>query len=657
MQIFANALQQSPYRRFLPLYALVGVLLLLSFITRIALLARPDSAVPLTVLHLAHIFGVGLLFDLVAVSYFCLPLALYLALLPNRVAAWRPHRWLFLGLFLATVYGLCVLAVAEWVFWDEFAARFNFIAVDYLIYTNEVLGNIWESYPVGKLLLLLAVPAVLIWLPLAKPISTALAQPSRRVSRLMGLIPWLAAPVLAFFFVTAGMKALSPLDAENELAGNGIYEFFAANYNNELDYEKFYATLPHDQAMKLALANIPPGEGRWLNDQADSVQRTVLYEGPPKRLNVVLVSAESLGAEFFGVYGNKENLTPYLDALAAQSLFFTNVFATGNRTVRGMEALSLSIPPTPGQSIVRRPKNEKLFSLGSIFEDKGYQTKFIYGGYSYFDNMGYFFSNNDYEVVDRTALPKEDIHYENIWGVADEDLFTLTLRELDRAYSERAAKGPFFAHVMTTSNHRPYTYPAGRIDIPSGTNRAGAVKYTDYAIGEFLRQARAKPWFADTIFVITADHGASARGTTTIPLEKYRVPLFIYAPGHITPQRIDRLMSQIDIPPTLLGQLNMSYTSKFYGRDLMRLPPGEERAFVANYQTLGYMKAGRLVTLEAKRKTGVAPLPAELGIAAGESKISDDELLKQAIGFYQSAAYAFRHGLYRDEENNRTPPR
>jgi arylsulfatase A-like enzyme len=147
-------------------------------------------------------------------------------------------------------------------------------------------------------------------------------------------------------------------------------------------------------------------------------------------------------------------------------------------------------------------------------------------------------------VIDRRALAKEDIHYENIWGLADEDLFTLAIREMDRTYSDHGGKKPFFLHIMTTSNHRPYTYPANRIDIPSGTNREGAVKHTDYAVGDFLRRARAKAWFADTIFVLTADHGASARGSI-IPLKKYCITLLIYSPAHIEPKRIERLMSQI----------------------------------------------------------------------------------------------------------------
>jgi phosphoglycerol transferase MdoB-like AlkP superfamily enzyme len=119
-----------------------------------------------------------------------------------------------------------------------------------------------------------------------------------------------------------------------------------------------------------------------------------------------------------------------------------------------------------------------------------------------------FFGGNGYTVIDRNQLASADIHYENIWGVADEDLFTLSLRELDK----RAAAGrPFFAHIMTTSNRRPFTYPAGRVALAPATGRDGAVQYTDWAIGDFVDRARAKPWFDNTLFVIVADHCAVTR--------------------------------------------------------------------------------------------------------------------------------------------------
>jgi len=640
--------------RFLPAYAYAAVLVAISTLTRVALLFRPDTALEGSGAELVRVFAVGLGFDLVAAAYFCLPLALYLALLPNAVARARWHRAFVAVAFTALVYGLLVVAAAEWVFWDEFASRFNFIAVDYLVYTHEVLGNIWESYPIATWLALLGVPAAAIGFALARPIRASLAMPSPLLRRLAGVVPFVAMPLLAFLFVTSDMRKSSS-DVADELSGNGAYEFFAAFRNNELSYSRFYATLPNDEALQVAREVVDGDNPYWIEPERGGMHRVVFNPVEDKRLNVVLVSVESLGAEFLGVFGNPEGLTPNLDALSRESLSFTQVYATGNRTVRGMEALALSLPPTPGQSIVKRPRNEELFTLGSIFEDRGFDTAFVYGGYGYFDNLNYFFGNNDYRVVDRTALPSQDIHYENIWGVADEDLFTLALREMDKS-KQAGGDRPFFMHVMTTSNHRPYTYPKGRIDIPSGTGRSGAVKYTDYAIGEFLRQAKTRPWFKDTIFVITADHGASARGTSKIPVVRYRVPLFVYSPAHVAPGRFDRLMSQIDIGPTLLGLLEIGYSSKFYGHDVLREAPAEDRAFVGNYQTLGYIKDGRMVTLMPGRKVAIDPLPAELGLPR-PTDVSDERLRKEAIALYQSASALYNGGLLKDEEANRVQPR
>jgi phosphoglycerol transferase MdoB-like AlkP superfamily enzyme len=200
---------------------------------------------------------------------------------------------------------------------------------------------------------------------------------------------------------------------------------------------------------------------------------------------------------------------------------------------------------------------------------------------------------------------------------------------------------------MTVSNHRPYTYPPDRIDIPSGTGREGAVKYSDYALGRFLENAKRRPWFDNTIFVVTADHGANARGTMEIPIDKYRIPLFVYAPGRIAPQKVDRLMSQIDIAPTLLGFTGLRYYSKFFGHDVLRAPPESDRAFVANYQTLSYMRDGKLVTLQPKRKVRISSIDADGNIIA---PLDAPALAEEAVALYQTASFLFRSGLYRDEE-------
>ncbi len=446
-------------------------------------------------------------------------------------------------------------------------------------------------------------------------------------------------PIMSYFLVSTNMHRFSGYTLANELAGNGMYELFAAYRNNELDYNQFYRQIDDRQAFQTVRQLLKTKESEFENDSAFTLERTIIPKGPQIKKNVIIISVESFSADFMGVFGNKENLTPFLDSLAQHSLVYTNLYATGTRTVRGLEALSLCVPPTPGQSIVRRPHNENLFSLGEVFKDKGYDSKYMYGGYGYFDNMNYFYANNGYEVVDRMALNDEEIDYENVWGVADENLFDLAIREIDKSI---ARNRPVFAQVMTTSNHRPYTYPEGRIDIPSHTGRNGAVKYTDYAIGQFIRSISKKAWFGNTLIIIVADHCASSAGKTELPVDKYHIPMLMYAPGFIEPGKMDRLMSQIDIGPTVLGLLNFSYKSKFFGYDMANLEIGRERAFVSTYQSLGFIKGNELVVLMPQKEAMYFSLKNGEQTEHGQT---DSTLLVEAISWYQSASVAFKNGM------------
>lgn len=631
--------------RLRPAAFVVAAFVLVSMATRVGLLARADTAVPAADAALSLAVGLG--YDLVAAIYATLPLGLWLIAAPGRLARSFPYRALTLVWVGAALFCALLLALSEWLFWDEFGARFNFIAVDYLLYTHEVLGNIWESYPTGKLLVTLALAACALTAAAARRLWGWTGTPLgwRRALACAAILAAFAGATLRF--VDSDAKNLSRHDAANELAGNGMYEFFSALRRNELEFDRYYATLPIAVAMSVVHGAFGPAQ--WVQPGANQIERLEPGRGAERRLNVVLVSIESLGAEFLGAYGDPRGLTPNLDRLARESLWFSRVYATGNRTVRGLEALSLALPPTPGQSIVRRPRNEKLFSLGSVFEDKGYDVLFAYGGYGYFDNMNAFFQANDYRVLDRRAIPPARIEFENVWGVADEHLYEQVIDEIDRGKAARPDQ-PVFVHVMTTSNHRPYTYPPNRIDIPSGTGREGAVKYTDYAVGRFLERARSHAWFADTLFVITADHGANARGTQQIPVDRYVIPLFVYAPAHVAPARVDRLMSQIDIAPTVLGLLDFRHYTKFLGRDVLRSDPSTDRAFVGNFQTLGYLRGDRMAVLHPKRRVEVV----SLGDGAASRDAKDPELVREAIAFYQVASYAFRNGLYGDEEQ--VPP-
>ena len=537
---------------------------------------------------------------------------------------------------------LCLIllfnAISEWYFWDEFSVRYNFIAVDYLIYTTEVIGNIRQSYPIYIILPILFLTAITLNYLVYKPLWASAAHPIGIKKRSIFALLLLILPTCTYFFVNHQWKNQSKNQYANELSGNGMYDFGFAFWHNQLDYDTFYPTLPQHTVASIAHKNI-------LNDSTGSKElstlRWVNQGKKEERLNVVLISVESLSADYLGSFGNTQQLTPNLDALAKQGILFTKLYASGTRTVRGLEALALSIPPTPGQSIIKRPGNRNMFTLGNVFRAKGYQSRFIYGGYAYFDNMKEFFENNGYEVTDRKALSAKNIHYENTWGVADEDLFALSLRKLDQDYQNGK---PFFAHIMTVSNHRPFTYPEGRIDIPSHTGREGAVKYTDYAIGKFISECRLKPWFAQTLFVIVADHCASSAGKVELPVDKYHVPMIFYAPKFIKPAKFDKLTAQIDVAPTILGCLGMNYQSKFFGQDVFQMQPSQQRAFISTYQSLGFIKNDKLVILSPNKKIQTF----RPNFDSGDAKAINNEqwLTDEAITNYQLAAYLYQHQGY-----------
>jgi phosphoglycerol transferase MdoB-like AlkP superfamily enzyme len=306
----------------------------------------------------------------------------------------------------------------------------------------------------------------------------------------------------------------------NQLEQNGACDFVIAFRSNTLDYKKFYPMMPQ----QTCVAEYRQQAG--LNKKGEKMLGDSLS---PLRKNIVLITVESLSADFMTRYGNQNHITPNLDQLVSKSLVFDSLYACGNRTVRGLEALSLCIPPSAGESIIKRPENRMgSLSVGSVLKKLGYTVQFLYGGDSYFDNMRDYFSHNSYEVIDRASILQKDIHFENIWGVCDEDIFDKGLQVFDA--DSRKGK-PFFAQIMTTSNHRPYTYPEGRIQYDGNPQcRDAAVKYTDYAIGRFLSQASKKSWFKNTVFIIIADHCASSAGKTSLPLDKYHIPCLVYSP-------------------------------------------------------------------------------------------------------------------------------
>ncbi len=538
-------------------------------------------------------------------------------------------------------------AISEFFFWNEFGVRYNFIAVDYLIYTNTVIGNIMESYPVVPLFIGVGLVTALFTYFIVKQTKPFLNSLPSFSDKIKGLITY----IVLFIFSLFAIPFLAKLEKStnvftNELQADGLYKFYVAFRTNELEYPEFYKTIPDTDAFAL-LEKYLPG----ISNQ--SSLRTIQNDSAEIRKNVVLITIESYSAEYLKEFANEKKLTPFLDSIAKESLQFTNLYAVGNRTVRGLEAVTLCLPPSAAESVVKRTDNKEKFSTGSIFKQKGYAVKYMYGGDAYFDNMGDFFGGNGYDIIDKKAFSPEEITFSNIWGVCDEDMYTKAIKIMNL----EAKKGkPFFNHIMTVSNHRPFTYPEGKIDIsPKIKSRDGGVKYTDYALKQFFTMASKQSWFKNTVFVILADHCASSSGKTELPMDKYHIPAMIYAPSFISAKEDTVLMSQIDVMPTVFGLLNFSYQSKFYGQDVF-LPEYKPRAFIATYQDLGLIKDNVLTIISPVKKVKQfqlisipnTKLKRGFNLLYEEKPMTKErkDLINETISFYQTSAYLLKNKKY-----------
>lgn len=632
--------------------------LIFSFILRTIFVAWQYSEVSNSFFNLLKTVFYGVFFDLGVLSFVWLISCFYLLLMPRKWIGSMLDKFFVYFFFTLTVLIFVFTFFAEITFWDEFKCRFNFVAVDYLIYTFEVVNNINESYP-----LVILIPSMLLItfgiLFLFYKRGSFAQTFSTKIPFKIRVIPFALSVLVAGLYVSS----IKNSDAEwsdnrynSEISKAGIYSFFAELRNSKLDYDTFYTTLPKEEAFALVRKNLSNANTKFVTDPI-SIRRSITDSlASDQRPNIVFVLMESMSANFMSEFGNELAITPFMDKLAQESLFFSNLYATGTRTVRGMEAVTLCIPPTPGSSIVKRPNNANLFTIASVFNQKEYQCNFFYGGDGYFDNMNAFFGGNGFDIYDRGRgsilsdaikakrfnISDEEISFENAWGACDEDIYKKMITVADKHY---AAKKPFLNFVMTTSNHKPYTYPDKKVAIPSGTGRDGAVQYADYALQQLFEKSKNKPWFKNTIFVIVADHCASSAGKDEIDVANYHIPAIIYG-ANIKPQKIDKLCSQIDIFPTLFKMLNWSYESNFYGKDVLDAS-FEERTFMGTYLKLGYMKGNDLMILSNQKKNH---------FYKWDKKTNDlnkmpmnDSFLKESISWYQTADFLFTHNKLQDK--------
>lgn len=683
---------------------LFAALVAVSTLTRLALLAAdPTSAT------LAATLPRGFALDAAVSVLMLTPLALALSLSSGRWIAKRAFR----AALIATIVGAAVFSgFVEYFFFEEFEARFNHVALDYLLYPGEVAGNVWESYPVP----------LYVGLALVAGGFAAWSIDRRLRGFAFELEPWrsrlqAAGVVLAAAGLASAALAWMPDPSASdrrvaEIGSNGWVELVRAFKTAGLDYESFYRTVPEAERARWAQSELgwtkpdDPHRAFAAFDRREPSARPREFADRP--LDVVVIIGESFGSEFVGALGGRRNCTPGFDRWAKRGLLLSNVVPTGNRTVRGLEGVLCSFVPLPGDSIWKRDKSDDVATLARVLQGQGYRTEFVYGGDGAFDGMRSFALRNGYgafledSLIGDSSYPKDA--FRTIWGVADEHLFD---RLLDRQRSAKAEGVPFFATALTVSNHKPFLTPdsasfglrgdkllasggfalallvisivawrAGRVRARHATiatlslawlilgvgawseaqprdSRESAVRYADRALAQYLDEAEASGLLDHTVVLFVGDHGARVYGSERIPVASYRVPALFVCPGSSRDGTvIPRLCSQIDLAPTLLSLAGVDAVAPFFGADLLRLDPdGPGRAFVIHNRDIGLL-TDQTLTVLGLRKTITCYRRADRAsdeFVQVEGPGACPQEADRAAAVFQSASNLYETGRYRLE--------
>ncbi len=533
------------------------------------------------------LFRVGSHLDSVMVSRMILIMIVFLLLAPGSwIAPLRPVILTFSG----ALFFLVILFETAGVYFF----RFYDFRPNYLVFEHgfdvEVLQTVRKAYPVTRIVLSATIGTALCLFMLRQLTPLDVSKSTIMVSGYPVLWDHLWMLFLLFLAGIAsrgslGRRPLNPSAGAvttnriaNEIASSGVfnvlYEWNQQVKGNYQNLRSLIKTLPAHEATSRA-RRVLAAQGKLTDDSPNPLVRLVQGKESNKPLNVVLVVMESFTSRLVGALDGCPALTPELDRLASEGVLLETCYATGERTIQGLEALVSSFPPLPGVGVVRRPQARTGFTtLASLLKESGYSTLFLYGGQGIFDHMRAFYLGNGFDLfIEEKDF--EEVEFKGAWGVSDEDLFRRADREFRRLTEIRQ---PFFATILTVSLHSPWEYPKGRFDplptdiqVPSGFEyeELNNFLYADYAIGRFIREARKAPYFDDTLFVFVGDHGVHLRGRELIPVDENRVLALFLAPKHLRPNRIRRVTSQLDIPPTVMGILGGTYRSPFFGSDIL----------------------------------------------------------------------------------------
>jgi phosphoglycerol transferase MdoB-like AlkP superfamily enzyme len=557
----------------------------------------------------------GLRSDLITLGLFAAPpvVLLPLLLLTGQLRSWRRITGVWLA---ASLVFIVFMELATPQFLIEYDSRPNRLFIEYLVYPREVFGMLWNGYRTLLIATTVSV-GVLCWASFRHFRGCAEGASTLRTKT---ALLWWPIVVAVLFIMIRSTAQHRPVNLAtfafcddalvNSLVANSAYSVLTAVYSlkNENQSSEMYGNMPLPELIQRARLETGAPAGSFFSEQFPTLHRQVASVTRTKPLNLVIVLEESLGAGFVGKLGGVP-ITPTLDGLADEGIWFDQLYATGTRSVRGIEAVIAGFPPTPALSVVKLSKSQKDFStLASVLGQSGYSSEFVYGGESHFDNMRSFFLGNGFHsIVDRKsfAAPK----FVGSWGVSDEDLFD---KAHERLQSLSKAGSPFFMLVFSSTNHTPFEFPDAPIKLVDQERQTvnNAVKYADYALGRFLGQARSSDYWKNTLFLVVADHDTRVYGDELVPVSKFHIPGVIVG-ADITPKRVDSLASQIDLAPTLLSLLGVDSKHPFPGRDLTRTLPEfgnaqaalQPRAIMQFDQNFAWLENNQLTVLLPEGKT------------------------------------------------------
>jgi phosphoglycerol transferase MdoB-like AlkP superfamily enzyme len=621
----------------------IAGMLWLSF-SRIVLFALHSDRL-MAVENFWSMFPIGLRMDSITLCVLLMLPAVVLLALPGQAIRLR-----LIPVLLTLLAGFVIyMEIATIPFIDEYDVRPNRVFFEYLVYPREVFSTLAKDYllivTIGTSLVL--VLTYLFWRMVSRWQQHFQDWAWRKRIAVLPLVLLLlvlgARSTLGHRPVNISTASFSSDHLANDLALNSSYSLLYAIYNlkHEEDAARVYddGDMPVDEMLARVRRYMVPAAPGFQSDDVPTLRLHDLPQVDATPPNLVIFVQESLGARFVGSLGGLP-LTPNLDRLSQEGLFFTQLYATGTRTVRGLEALVTGFPPTPAPSVLKLNEAQRdFFTLAELLKAHGYATDFIYGGISNFDNMAGFFLRNGFDrVIDQDEF--ENPAFLGTWGVSDEDL-VVKANEVFKSHGER----PFFALMLSTTNHSPFEFPQGRIELHEqpANNRHNAMKYADYAIGKLFELARQEAYYKNTIFLIVADHDTRVQSAGLVPIDRFHIPGLILGPG-VPRQRFEQLASQIDLAPTLLHLMGIETRHPMIGRDLLQLSPQTPGRTLMQYGLTNAFRVGDKVVIHEPggkvgtylwRDNSLVPAP------------RDAELERDALAHLLWASWAYNEKRYR----------